>query len=114
MGLLDLGLESLRSFKMSLKCYHCAKEIPFKEDQDIGRSEDCPSCNTSLRCCRMCKFYDKSAYNECREPMADRVLDKEKANFCDFFKAGSSARYRLRAKMICSQRPTLFSKNKNN
>lgn len=75
---------------MSLRCYHCAKEIPFAEDQDIGRSEDCPSCNTSLRCCRMCKFYDKSAYNECREPMADRVLDKEKANFCDFFKAGNA------------------------
>lgn len=75
---------------MNLKCYHCAKEIPFKEGQDIGRSEDCPSCHASLRCCRMCKFYDKSAYNECREPMADRVLDKEKANFCDFFKAGCS------------------------
>jgi hypothetical protein len=24
-------------------------------------------------------------YNECREPSAERVVDKEKANFCDYF-----------------------------
>jgi hypothetical protein len=33
----------------------------------------------------MCKYYDPSAYNECRESVADRVVDKEKANYCDFF-----------------------------
>ena len=37
----------------------------------------------------MCQHYDKSAYNECREPNADRVLDKEKANFCDYYKFGN-------------------------
>ncbi|MBC7792671.1 MAG: hypothetical protein H7Z43_03100 [Clostridia bacterium] len=25
------------------------------------------------------------AYNECREPVADRVVDKERGNFCDYF-----------------------------
>ena len=35
-------------------------------------------------------FYDAKSYNECRESMADRVPDKEKANFCDYFKIGSS------------------------
>jgi hypothetical protein len=33
----------------------------------------------------MCKFYDAKVYNECRETNADRVTDKEKANFCDYF-----------------------------
>jgi hypothetical protein len=33
----------------------------------------------------MCTFYDQTAYNECREPSADRIVEKEKANFCDFF-----------------------------
>jgi hypothetical protein len=37
----------------------------------------------------MCQFYDVKAYNECREPQADRVKDKEIANFCDYFKIGS-------------------------
>jgi hypothetical protein len=32
-----------------------------------------------------CKFYDPGSYNECREVSAERVVDKERANFCDFF-----------------------------
>ncbi len=34
----------------------------------------------------MCLFYDRTAYNECRESQAERVVDKEKANFCSYFK----------------------------
>ncbi len=37
----------------------------------------------------MCQFYDVKAYNECRESSADRIVDKEKANFCEYFKLGS-------------------------
>ncbi len=37
----------------------------------------------------MCIFYDKHSYNECREPTAERLVDKEKANFCDFYKFGN-------------------------
>tara|TARA_R110000868_G_scaffold97619_17_gene268676 strand:- start:5675 stop:5851 length:177 start_codon:yes stop_codon:yes gene_type:complete len=33
----------------------------------------------------MCRFYDSSSYNECRETQADRVADKNKSNFCGFF-----------------------------
>ena len=36
--------------------------------------------------CKNCEFYDTSAYNECKESQAERVVDKEKANFCDYFK----------------------------
>jgi hypothetical protein len=38
----------------------------------------------------MCSFYDPKSYNECRESSADRVQDKEKANFCDYFKISGS------------------------
>jgi hypothetical protein len=38
----------------------------------------------------MCVFYDPKSYNECRESSADRVQDKEKANFCDYFKINSN------------------------
>lgn len=37
----------------------------------------------------MCSFYDPSAYNECKEPMANRILEKESANFCDYYKLGA-------------------------
>jgi hypothetical protein len=38
----------------------------------------------------MCTFFDRNSYNECREPMADRITDKEKKNFCDYYSLGSN------------------------
>jgi hypothetical protein len=32
-----------------------------------------------------CGNYDPSAHNRCREPQAEWVPDREKANFCDLF-----------------------------
>jgi len=75
----------------SVKCFKCNHILNFLPMDMIGRQEECPSCFQSLHCCRMCHFYNTSAYNECKEPMANRVLDKEKANFCDFFKLGSES-----------------------
>lgn len=69
----------------SLYCYYCKKSIPILGAFKIARTEDCPYCTRALHCCRMCKFYDARVYNECRESNADRVVDKEKANFCDYF-----------------------------
>lgn len=76
---------------MSIKCYKCGKHLDLSAGKDIHRSENCTSCFSSIRCCRMCEFYDTKAYNDCREPTADRIVDKEKANFCDFFKLASSS-----------------------
>lgn len=51
----------------------------------VGRRDACEKCGTDLHCCRNCQFYDRASYNECSEPMADRIVEKEKGNFCDFF-----------------------------
>ena len=75
---------------MSTRCYKCDAQIELSIGKDVSRSEECPSCYCSIRCCFMCEFYDKSSYNECREPTAERIVDKEKANFCDFFKLSGS------------------------
>jgi hypothetical protein len=32
----------------------------------------------------MCRFYDISVSNDCREPVAERVSDKTRANFCGY------------------------------
>ncbi len=64
-------------------CYQCGKEV--KVADRVGRSETCLSCGADLHCCRNCEFYDPLSYNECREPVAERVVDKERANFCDMF-----------------------------
>ena len=69
---------------MNVFCYKCRKELSV--EGVVARTSECPHCYASIRCCMMCQFYDKSCYNECREPSAERVTDKEKANFCDYFK----------------------------
>ena len=75
---------------MSIKCYKCDAQLNLNIGKDVARSEECPACYCSIRCCFMCEFYDKNSYNECREPTAERIVDKEKANFCDFFKLSGS------------------------
>ncbi len=73
---------------MTAKCYKCNDILILEVGKDISRYENCTKCNASIRCCKMCQFYDTSSYNDCREPTADRIVEKEKANFCDFFKLG--------------------------
>lgn len=73
----------------SFKCYHCKKDIPVFGSFRVTRTEECPYCSRSMHCCKMCKFYDARVYNECLETNADRVVDKEKANFCDYFTLSS-------------------------
>ncbi|EQD61381.1 hypothetical protein B2A_03251 [mine drainage metagenome] len=34
----------------------------------------------------MCVEYDTSVAKHCREPTAEEVREKDRANFCDFFK----------------------------
>ncbi|MBW1888428.1 MAG: hypothetical protein JRI52_08785 [Deltaproteobacteria bacterium] len=66
-----------------MDCYFCKKKISIEEK--VGRRDTCPHCHRDLRCCKQCKFYDQKAYNECKEVAAERIVDKERANFCDFF-----------------------------
>jgi len=64
-------------------CWDCGKEMP--EIVSIGRQTTCPICHASLHCCKNCDFYDPNEENQCREPAADWVSDKERANFCDYY-----------------------------
>ncbi len=46
----------------------------------------CDRCGAYLHCCRNCEFYAPGIANDCREPNAELVADKEQGNFCDFFR----------------------------
>ena len=74
---------------MSLKCHRCSKELSATFSIMVSRSDTCSNCMADIRCCKMCTFYDPRSYNECRESNADRITEKEKANFCDYFKIGT-------------------------
>ena len=44
-----------------------------------------------LHVCRMCRHYDTRLINACRHDHADKVVEKEQANFCQFFRPRSNA-----------------------
>jgi hypothetical protein len=67
-------------------CWNCGKELG---PLDYGRQDSCPGCGRDTRTCKGCIHYDKGSNNDCRESQADRVVDKERANFCDYFKSSS-------------------------
>jgi hypothetical protein len=69
------------------RCFHCKKEL--EGAGKPGRGESCLCCGSDILVCLNCRFYDTESYNECREPVAERVVDKEKANFCEFFELGA-------------------------
>lgn len=67
-------------------CWKCGAEIDTTER--VGFRDYCPACERALHCCRNCGFYDPPSHNQCREPMAERVVDKERFNFCEYFTPG--------------------------
>lgn len=71
-------------------CYRCGNNLD-DLPVPIGRRECCSKCGFDVRVCKNCKHYDSHVYNECREPMAERVVDKEKSNTCDYFGLGTGA-----------------------
>ena len=75
---------------MPMNCAFCGEKTGV--EGKLSRSDICPNCGRDLRCCKQCKFYDSHAYNECREISADRVIDKERANFCEYFVPTGSSR----------------------
>ena len=94
----------------SFNCYFCHKSIPVLGAFKVTRTEDCPYCSKSLHCCRMCKFYDPKVYNECIEVNAERIVDKEKANFCDYFSLSGSGKSGPTADELIKNAEALFKK----
>lgn len=64
-------------------CWHCGTALTVL---DYGRADTCRKCGRDTKTCKGCEFYDPMANNECRESQADRVVDKERSNFCDYFR----------------------------
>lgn len=73
---------------MKMICQVCGREID--PGDRVGRRDDCPHCSADLHACRQCRHYAPGYHNDCRENQADRVVDKETANFCDFFQPSTA------------------------
>ncbi len=74
----------------SLSCWHCNASLAALS-LPLRRLDVCKACNAELHVCRMCVEYDTSYAKHCKEPIAEEVRDKTRANFCDFFKPKANA-----------------------
>jgi len=68
-----------------MHCGSCGTAIELASGERIAFRDCCPRCSGDLHACRNCCHHDPGAYNECREPNAERVSDRERANRCDWF-----------------------------
>jgi hypothetical protein len=74
-----------------VQCGACGEEIALAPGERVGFRDECPRCGGDLHACCNCAHCDSASYNECRESSAERILDKERANRCDYFAPGSGA-----------------------
>ena len=74
----------------SLKCWRCGAAL---EDLSLplARLDECPECLAELHICKMCSYYDPAVTKACREDDAEEVKEKQRANFCDYFKPSPDA-----------------------
>ena len=74
----------------TLVCWKCGESI---EDlpMPLAREAECKKCHAQLHVCKLCEFYDPHIADQCQEPVADFVKEKERANFCDYFKPVNGA-----------------------
>ena len=73
-----------------LVCWKCGASLA-ELTLPLRRLEECLQCHAELHVCRMCEWYSIAVAKHCREPVAEEVKDKERANFCDYFKPRSNA-----------------------
>ncbi len=65
-----------------LTCWSCNERREFEE---LHRGDYCTHCDADLKCCKQCRHYDANTSAECKEPMAEHVYKKERANFCAYY-----------------------------
>jgi hypothetical protein len=80
-----------------MNCWKCAASVELTPGERLTSREECPGCGADLHSCRNCRFYDPSKNNQCSEPQAEWVRDKEAANYCDYFQPSTSRPARGRA-----------------
>ena len=74
----------------NIACYRCGERLS-SLSLPFSRRDECPGCHNHLHVCRMCEFFDASVPRQCREDDADDVSEKERLNFCDYFKPSETA-----------------------
>jgi hypothetical protein len=71
-------------------CWKCGAnlaELPLP----LSRLAECPACRAYQHACRMCLEFAPGIPKQCREQDAEEVKEKDRPNFCDYFKPNPKA-----------------------
>lgn len=74
----------------SIACYRCGASLSALS-LPLSRQDQCPGCTADLHVCKMCVYFDAAVPRQCREDGAEDVTEKERLNFCDWFKPSDAA-----------------------
>lgn len=80
----------MQSEPYELYCWKCGTDLK-SVPRPFSRFAVCPECKTDLHVCRMCRYYDLKYVGRCSHDFADKVLEKEKSNFCSHFRPNPDA-----------------------
>jgi hypothetical protein len=77
-----------------LVCWKCGTSLAALS-LPLSRLDECKQCGAELHVCKLCEWYSLAVAKHCRETIAEEVKDKERANFCDYFKPRPGAHSRV-------------------
>ena len=69
----------------SLLCWNCGENLDALP-KPITRHNNCPKCYEALHCCVLCNYYRPDENIACDDERSDPPLNKENANFCEYFR----------------------------
>ena len=72
-------------------CWKCGDEL-VDLLLPMSRREQCKTCHADQHVCNMCLYFQPNLNNQCDEERADPPVEKDRANFCDYFKPASNLR----------------------
>ncbi|HYQ73324.1 MAG TPA: hypothetical protein VET88_15550 [Gammaproteobacteria bacterium] len=76
--------------KHRIECWHCGTAV--KPDQlPVTRLEQCRHCHADLHACRLCRYWNPRYTSKCSHDHAEPPLERESANFCQFFRPVAGA-----------------------
>jgi len=74
-----------RTVTQNIVCWHCGVSVR-EEPLPLSTYAECRQCRAQLHCCRQCQHFNPRLRADCDEPRAESHSEREKANFCDWFK----------------------------
>ncbi len=73
-----------------MQCWACGTVLQDRLVKKISFREVCEVCAVDLHSCSGCKFFQLGLSNNCKVPGTEKIVDREKNNFCDDFSFSDS------------------------